>query len=176
MSTRKILAIIAAIVIGIPLLMIAGLSAWAYHWTTTFSSESPDGLKEIHIQTRACFGDCVLRITAHEGKSEQIVTERADCRFQIGHVTWVGQVAMIHVPDGACADFHLAYDFETRRQVDAKPYESALRDDVQRTYSVTPQELLPCNGDVLKWMNTNEGCMAYQEPRALSEFRRRHPR
>ena len=175
MSTTKILAIIASIAIGIPALAIVALFAWAYHWTTTFTSRSPDGVREIRVQSRACFGDCVVRITAHEGQIEQIVAERADCWFEIGHVKWVGQVAMIHVPDGICTDFHLAYDFETRRQVDPKPYETALRDDVQRTYSVAPQELLPCEGDVLKWMNPHEPCMTNQEPRALNEFRRRHP-
>jgi hypothetical protein len=173
---RKTLAIIAGIGIGIPVLAIAALSAWAYSWTTNFTSRSPDGAREIRVQTRVCFADCVLRITALEGQIEQIVTERADCWFEIGHVTWVGQVAMIHVPDGICTDFHQAYDFKARRQVNPAPYETALRDDVQLTYAATLQELEPCNGDVLKWMNPHEVCMIYQEHRALDEFRRRHPR
>jgi hypothetical protein len=128
------------------------------------------------VQTRACFIDCILRITAHQGWSSEVLAQGNDCTFQIAHTTWIDKVAVLHIPASACAGFHLAYDFETSRQIDPKPYESALRDEVRRTYNVTSEELQSCNGDVLKWMNYNERCMYLQGFRALNEFRRRHPR
>jgi hypothetical protein len=171
---KKILIVGIITLLSIPMLAIWAFILWGSFWTTEYTSRSPDGLREIRVQSRACFADCVLRITAHQGGSDAILTQRADCSFQIGQVTWVDSTAVIHVPDGICGNFHLAYDFGARRQVDPKPFEEALRSDVSQTYAVTPQELFPCNGDVLRWMNYHEGCT--QGYRALDEFRRRHPR
>ncbi len=171
----KILKIVIIAIMGLPMLVIALIMAWGSFWTTDYTSTSPDGAREISVQTRACFADCVLRVVAHQGWSSDVLMYGNDCTFEVAHTTWIGKIAVTHIPSSACAGFHFAYDFEARRQIDPRPYESSLREDVQRTYAVTPKELLSCNGDVLKWMNRHERCMNY-EGRALEEFRRRHPR
>jgi hypothetical protein len=173
---RKILTIAIITAMALPMLVIVVFIVWGSFWTTDYTSRSPDGAQEISVQTRACFADCVLRIVAHQGWSSDVLIYGNDCTFHIAHTVWIGKIAVTHIPASGCAGFHFAYDFETRRQVDPQPYESALREDVQRVYAVTPQELRSCNGDVLKWMNYNEPCMYLQGYRALEEFHRRHPR
>jgi hypothetical protein len=141
-------------------------------WGTVYSSKSPDRSAELFVQERGCLADCAVQIVVKRGWHTDRIAWKSDCVIEFAHAEWVGDTVAVFVDGGYCGQIRAAYNTRSRKAVDFKSAEQALRASITKAYRVTSSELEASNGDVFRWATyPGDG----QPHRSMVEFRKQFP-
>lgn len=117
MSWKGVLTTILSV---IPMLLVVAVAVWLYTWTTEYSSKSPDGSREVRVQTRACLADCVLRIHAISGLTRAEIARDNDCIFRDASTEWRNTIVEVHVKTTFCGRLTATYNFATGEHTNSR--------------------------------------------------------
>lgn len=137
---------------------------------TVITSESPDRSATVRVKEFCGISDCVVTVTVQKGWStEKSIISRRDCIVNFAHVGWSpdASAAGIFVDNGYCSSIHEGYDLRSSSLVPFAPLAERVRQSIILEYGLRPVDLIPYNGDALKWAHYPGDGIAHPGPTAF---------
>ena len=121
---------------------------------TLISSKAPNGSAVVQVKEFCSFPDCIVNVTVQTGWwKTTTIAQRSDCILEFAHVAWSSdsRIAGIYVDNSACSSIHEGYDVKAASRIPFSSVADLVRQSIIREYGVQPADLVPYDGDPLRW-------------------------
>lgn len=172
-ALKALLVLFAVLIAAYVLFVYAFWRSFAPH--TVLISESPDGRSYVRVVERWTFADFHIQVFHAGAGWERKIADKDDCSLKFGHVAWSPDSKRIAIFCNLsyCGDLKMGWDTAAGQPLPFEEVAPLLREDIAKSYSVSPTDLLRYGGDPIRWA-TDYG--NGHRPPGIAAFGERHPR